>query len=104
MQDWQLAVAIAVAILTFLALCLGIWKFIDGKIQDTRREAKEAITEEIQSRKEEDQRLHDRVSESNKHTPTHADIQRLEGYLQQITSRMDQVFHMFTAYNKRDDK
>lgn len=104
MQEWQLIVAIIATVLTWAGLLFGIWKFIDSKIQSVRNDASERISQEERTRKEECQRLHDRVSEVKDSTPSHTDINRMEGYLERMTYRLDQMFAMFVDYNKKDNR
>ena len=99
MDEWQLVAALAGVIIAGLSLAFGMWKFIHLQIQKGDRANADSIQAEAENRNREMQLLHERISNVKDSTPTHDDIKRVEGYLERISSRIDQLVDIVIRHN-----
>ena len=99
MDEWRLVAALAGVIIAGLSLAFGMWKFVHSQIQKGDRANADSIQAEAENRNREMQLLHERISNVKDSTPTHDDIKRVEGYLERISSRIDQLVDMVIRHN-----
>ena len=99
MEQWQLVAALAGVILAGLSLAFGLWKFVHYQIQRGDQQIADRIKSESDTREKQIALLHERVSAVKDSTPTHDDIKRVEGYLERISSRIDQLVDMVIRHN-----
>lgn len=101
MQEWQLVIAVLVAVVSIASMVFGVYKFIDGKIQNHATQLRSEIHDESKAREVEDARIHDRINHVKENTPRHDDIKRVEGYLERISERLDKLVAMVVDYGHR---
>ena len=99
MDEWQLVAALAGVIIAGLSLAFGMWKFVHMQIQKGDKANAESIKAEADRRDKEVQMLDERIRIVKDSTPTHDDIKRVEGYLERISSRIDQLVDIVIRHN-----
>ena len=99
MEQWQLIAALAGVIIAGLSLAFGLWKFVHYQIQQGDQQVAGRIKAEADTREHQVALLHDRISAVKDSTPSHDDIKRVEGYLERISSRIDQLVDMVIRHN-----
>lgn len=98
-QEWQLIAALAGVAIAGLSLLFALWKFVDHKIREGDKALHDQVQRDRQEHDKQMQLLHDRISKVNDNTPSHDDIRRVEGYLERISSRIDQLVAMVMQYS-----
>lgn len=99
MEDWQLVAALGGVVIAGLSLAFGLWKFVHYQIQRGDQQVAERLKAESDTREMQVAALHERISAVKDSTPSHDDIKRVEGYLERISSRIDQLVDMVIRHN-----
>ena len=101
-QEWQLALAVAALVISGIGLLFALWKFVDYKITQGDNKMTQRLESETATRDQQIKHLHDRINGVKETTPSHDDIKRVEGYLERISSRIDQLVTMVVDYGSRN--